>query len=83
MVDGSTERGERMISHDAFMGMTDEHWSMQDQLIFLAENQDWCDLFFRVIKKEWEAIGDTMEISCLQEFARSKGLKLILFEDPE
>jgi len=72
-----------MISHDAFMGMTDEHWTMEQQLVFLAENQDWCDLFFRVIKEKWEEIGDTMEISCLQAFADNNGLKLTLFEDPE
>jgi len=67
-----------MISHELFMSMT-EHWSMEDQLRFLAENQDWVDLFFRVIKKEWEAVGDTMEISCLRAFAKGCGLK---FEDP-
>lgn len=72
-----------MISHDAFMGMTDEHWTMEQQLVFLAENQDWCDLFFRVIQEKWEEIGDTMEISCLQAFADQKGLELTLFEDPE
>lgn len=72
-----------MISHDAFMGMTDEHWTMEQQLVFLAENQDWCDLFFRVIQEKWEEIGDTMEITCLQAFAEQKGLKLTLFEDPE
>jgi len=72
-----------MISHDAFMGMTDEHWTMEQQLVFLAENQDWCDLFFKVIQEQWEAIGDTMEISCIQAFADQKGLKLTLFEDPE
>ena len=72
-----------MISHDAFMGMTDEHWTMEQQLVFLAENQDWCDLFFRVIQEKWEEIGDTMEISCLQAFADNNGLKLTLFEDPE
>ena len=72
-----------MISHDAFMGMTDEHWTMEQQLVFLAENTDWCDLFFRVIKEKWEEIGDTMEISCLQAFADQKGLQLTLFEDPE
>ena len=72
-----------MISHDAFMGMTDEHWSMNDQLLFLAENADWADLFFKVIQDSWEAIGDTMEISCIQAFANQKGLQLTLFEDPE
>tara|TARA_Y100000004_G_scaffold129041_1_gene145394 strand:+ start:597 stop:815 length:219 start_codon:yes stop_codon:yes gene_type:complete len=72
-----------MISHDAFMGMTDEHWTMEQQLVFLAENQDWCDLFFQVIKEKWEEIGDTMEISCIQAFADNNGLKLTLFEDPE
>ena len=72
-----------MISHDAFMGMTDEHWSMNDQLLFLAENADWADLFFRVIQEKWEEIGDTMEISCIQAFANQKGLQLTLFEDPE
>ena len=72
-----------MISHDAFMGMTDEHWTMEQQLVFLAENQDWCDLFFRVIQEKWEEIGDTMEITCLQAVAEQKGLKLTLFEDPE
>ena len=72
-----------MISHDAFMGMTDEHWTMEQQLVFLAENTDWCDLFFRVIREKWEEIGDTMEISCLQAFADQKGLQLTLFEDPE
>ncbi len=64
-----------MISHDAFMGMTDEHWSMEQQLVFLAENQDWADLFFRVIKEKWEEIADTMEISCVQAFADNNGLK--------
>ena len=72
-----------MISHDAFMGMTDEHWTMEQQLVFLAENTDWCDLFFRVIKEKWEEVGDTMEISCIQAFADNNGLKLTLFEDPE
>lgn len=72
-----------MISHDTFMGMTDEHWSMNDQLLFLAENADWADLFFRVIQEKWEEIGDTMEISCIQAFANQKGLQLTLFEDPE
>ena len=72
-----------MISHDAFMGMTDEHWTMEQQLVFLAENQDWCDLFFRVIQEKWEEIGDTMEITCLQAFADNNGLKLTLLEDPE
>lgn len=72
-----------MISHDTFMGMTDEHWTMEQQLVFLAENTEWCDLFFRVIKEKWEEIGDTMEISCIQAFADQKGLKLTLFEDPE
>ena len=64
-----------MISHDAFMGMTDEHWSMEQQLVVLAENQDWADLFFRVIKEKWEEIADTMEISCVQAFADNNGLK--------
>ena len=72
-----------MISHDTFMDMTDEHWTMEQQLVFLAENTEWCDLFFRVIKEKWEEIGDTMEISCIQAFADQKGLKLTLFEDPE
>lgn len=72
-----------MISHDAFMGMTDEHWTMEQQLVFLAENTDWCDLFFRVIQEKWEEIGDTMEISCIQAFANNNGLQLTLFEDPE
>ena len=81
MVDGTTERGERMISHDAFMGMTDELWSMNDQLLFLAENADWADLFFKVIQEQWEAIGDTMEISCIVAFAKDKGLQINLPRD--
>ena len=65
----------------AFMVMTDEHWSMEDQLIFIAENQDWCDLFFKVIQEQWEAIGDTMEISCIVAFAQKRGLKTNLPRD--
>ena len=72
-----------MISHDTFMSMTDGHWTMEQQLVFLAENQDWCDLFFKVIQDQWEAIADTMEITCIQAFANNNGLKLTLFEDPE
>ena len=72
-----------MIFHDTFMAMTDGHWTMEQQLMFLAENQDWCDLFFKVIFENWVAIGDTMEISCIQAFADQKGLKLTLFEDLE
>ena len=64
-----------MISHDAFMSMTDKHWSMEEQLLFLAKNQDWCDLFFKVIQEQWESVGDTMEISCIQVFADNNGLK--------
>ena len=81
MVDGTTERGERMISHDAFMGMTDELWSMNDQLLFLAENADWADLFFKVIQEQWGAIGGTMEISCIVAFAENKGLQINLPRD--
>lgn len=75
MVDTTTKRGERMISHDTFMRMTGEHWTMEQQLVFLAENQDWCDLFFRVIEEKWEVIADTMEVSCIQAFADNNGLK--------
>ena len=74
MVD-EKQGGGRMISHDTFMRMTDAHWTMEQQLVFLAENSDWCDLFFQVIKEKWEVIADTMEVSCIQAFADNNGLK--------
>ena len=48
---------------------------MEDQLLLRAKNQDWCDLFFKVIQEQWESVGDTMEISCIQVFADNNGLK--------
>jgi len=70
-----------MISHETFMGFTGEHWSMEEQLVFLAENQDWCDLFFKVIQDHWDSVNDTMEISCIQAFADNKGLKVNIPRD--
>lgn len=70
-----------MISHEDFMKWTEYHWTMEEQLRFLAENLDWCDLFFKVIQEQWENIGDTMEVSCIVTFAKNNGLKVDIPRD--
>lgn len=73
--------GETMISKDEFFEATDQHWNMEQQLTFLAENTDWLDRFFDMIHREWESVQDTMEWSCILAFARKNGLEVNLPTD--
>lgn len=69
-----------MISHDEFMDITRE-WVGEEQLVFLAENSDWFELLFNVIKERWDEVKDTMEISCIEAFAKNHGLAVHIPRD--
>lgn len=61
------------MSKEEFLSHT-ETWSIEMQIVFLLENQDWCDLLFSVITEKWETVADGMDFESIRYFAVSQGL---------